>query len=382
MHKDRITLSAQAVAGRGGQGLNFLHMMQGYAEDFEVYTFSRGLTQGFPGKRIEPSRLLSSLGRVPLFRRNHAWLDLQNAMHFDRQVSGELQLKGGFFQGVTGQCLESLEVARKMGALTILDCVTLHARTFRNRQLDEGDKFGLAPRISKAMLQRMEAEYASSDRIRVMSHVAKADMVKQGVPAEKIVVSTPPVDCLDFPQADFSKGVFRISYVGMLEPAKGVRHLLEAYSLLSPGRDVELVFWGGFGSRRMVRFFKPYLDAHPGIRVQPGSIRTHGLDEVYGSSHVLVHPSLADGFGYVVQEAMACGLPVIVTDSAGSSDMVQDGQNGYIVPAGDTNAIVERLKFLLENPGTLSGLGACARDTVKGTNMESFRKSLLELTCR
>ncbi|MDE0821943.1 MAG: glycosyltransferase, partial [Opitutales bacterium] len=109
-------------------------------------------------------------------------------------------------------------------------------------------------------------------------------------------------------------------------------------------------------------------------------IRDHGLHEVYAKSSVLVHPSLADGFGYVVQEAMACGLPVIVTDATGAADLVTDGRNGFVVPAGDAQSIADRLAHLIQCPSLLPTLGRCALDTVKNTNMQAFTESLANLT--
>jgi glycosyltransferase involved in cell wall biosynthesis len=93
---------------------------------------------------------------------------------------------------------------------------------------------------------------------------------------------------------------------------------------------------------------------------------------------VLVHPSLADGFSYAVAEAMACGLPVIVSDNTGAADLVEDGVQGYVVPTGDAHAIAERLHHLHSHPELLAQMGARARETIRRSlTLERFRQPLL-----
>ena len=66
--------------------------------------------------------------------------------------------------------------------------------------------------------------------------------------------------------------------------------------------------------------------------------------EVLRRAHVFVHPSFEDGFGYAPMEALAVGVPVIVTDQTGMAEYVQEGVNGSVVPAGDVEALAERLR--------------------------------------
>ena len=87
--------------------------------------------------------------------------------------------------------------------------------------------------------------------------------------------------------------------------------------------------------------------------------------EVYGKSTVLVHPSLSEGFGYVVAEAMASGIPVIVSRNAGAADLVVDGENGYVVPARDWEAIRDRLAHLASHPALVEKMGRAARATMR-----------------
>jgi starch synthase len=67
----------------------------------------------------------------------------------------------------------------------------------------------------------------------------------------------------------------------------------------------------------------------------------------------------------VVPQAMACGLPVIVSENVGARDLVQEGVNGFIVPIRSPHVIAERLRFLFANRDVATRMGKAARDTVR-----------------
>ena len=78
--------------------------------------------------------------------------------------------------------------------------------------------------------------------------------------------------------------------------------------------------------------------------------------------------------GPVVAEAMASGIPAIVTHRTGASDLIVDGHNGYIVPPGDHDAIRDRLFHLAHRPGLLREMGRAARETARSMTFEKFRQ--------
>jgi len=65
---------------------------------------------------------------------------------------------------------------------------------------------------------------------------------------------------------------------------------------------------------------------------------------------VFVHPSYEDGFGYAPAEALACGTPVVVTADTGMNEHVRDGINGFIVPTGRADALLDRLQAVAARP--------------------------------
>jgi glycosyltransferase involved in cell wall biosynthesis len=375
VNKKALVLAANAVARQGGQGLNLQHMVEALREDFELSLFCRD-ADAPRTHRVPASRLSTVMGRVPLLRRRRDWMVLASDLHFDRYVAANLPA-ADVFQGVVGQCAESLQAARRRGMRTVLDVVNTHVDDFRAHVDRESRKFGLKGNIGPGMYQRILTEYRTADVVRVMSERAKRTFLARGFPEEKLVVASPPMDLGEFPQATFPQDVFRVSFVGLIEPWKGFHYLLEAWDALKL-KDAELVLWGGSGSRAATHMLQDFQARHASLQVRPVEVRRVGYGEVYGKTSVLVHPSLADGFSYAVVEAMACGVPVIVTDNTGAADLVEDGVNGYVVPTADARAIAERLEHLHRHPELLPRMGQQAREAVRRhLTPENFRRPLV-----
>lgn len=155
--------------------------------------------------------------------------------------------------------------------------------------------------------------------------------------------------------------------VGRLDdPRKRIDLLLEAYARLPPPvRDrVRLVlagasgppesFWRrveALGLRQRIRYVKrPDQDA---------------LVALYQHACVFALPSDEEGFGVVIAEAMACGVPVVSTRSGGPDGIIKDGVDGYLVPLDSADLLGHRLQILLEDPAANLCMGEHARRTVE-----------------
>jgi glycosyltransferase involved in cell wall biosynthesis len=138
--------------------------------------------------------------------------------------------------------------------------------------------------------------------------------------------------------------------VGRFIPNKGVSELLEAYANLEATirSTVGLVLAGdGVLKEQLV---KRAAQISPGTVRFPGFVQKDRLPELYTLADAFVFPTLSDPWGFVVNEAMACGLPVIATDVAGCvADLVQGGWNGCVVPAGDVPRLTSALSQLATN---------------------------------
>jgi glycosyltransferase involved in cell wall biosynthesis len=350
-------------------------MIEALEENFQLSVFcGGGESNGVAINVVPRSKRAAFIGRIPILRRLRDWQTWYSNVDHDRFVARALA-PADVFQGATGQCLDSFQAARTFKARTVLDVVTLHIDYFGQQLDQECADFGIRPTLSRSMRHRILEEYRQADLIRVMSQVAKRTFLERGFKEERIVVATPPFPLDEFPEADFNQPVFRACFVGLIEPWKGFHYLIQAFNAADLP-DSELVLWGGPGSRSVSSYLREQTARNPRIVVRPVEIRQVGYAGVYGTSSVLVHPSLSDGFAYVVGEAMACGIPVIVTSCSGAADLVQDGVNGYVIPPRDVSAIRDRLVQLAKDPGLVRKLGAAARQTIQSLTAERFRAAL------
>src|SRR5207244_3844232 len=124
---------------------------------------------------------------------------LISTRHFDRFVAAHLP-QAELFQGVTGQCLRSLQEAKSRGCRTIVDSVTNHIDDFVQHQRRECARFGIRPSIGESMRRRMLREYEQADLIRVMSDGAAMTFISRGIASEKVVVAWPIMHIEEFPQ--------------------------------------------------------------------------------------------------------------------------------------------------------------------------------------
>jgi glycosyltransferase involved in cell wall biosynthesis len=192
------------------------------------------------------------------------------------------------------------------------------------------------------------------------------------VPEERIrVVSygAPPVRPRKQAGSDASRPL-KVLFVGALSQRKGIGYLLDAIEMLES--QVELTLVGGrIAANRRVdaacerwRWFEAL--AHSGVL------------ELMQDADVLVLPSLAEGCALVVPEALACGLPVIVTPNTGTLEFVRDGVEGFVTPICNAEAIAERLNTLDRDRELLASMSRNAQATAAKMSWESYRAHLAE----
>jgi glycosyltransferase involved in cell wall biosynthesis len=374
LQRKKLIISANAVPLQGGQGLNLFQMIEGAREAFETTVFCREASEKqrpLVTNLVPDSSLSRFIASVPVLRRLRDWQTFFSSAHFDDYVARRLPASD-IFQGATGQCAKSLAAAKEKGARTLLDVVTMHIEDFTAEQDRECALFGVRPSISRSLRRRILQEYERADLIRVMSGPARESFLARGFSPERVVAIIPPINPEDFAEAQFDEPKFRVSFVGLIEPWKGFHYLVEAFDALDLP-DSELVLWGGTGARPISRYLQERMARNSRIKLRLVDI-SRFYREVYVRSSVLVHPSLTDGFGYVVAEAMASGIPVIVTPNTGASELVRDGHNGYVVQPRDLDALRDRLTYLAQHPSRLREMGRNARQDMRGLTFEKFRQ--------
>jgi glycosyltransferase involved in cell wall biosynthesis len=207
------------------------------------------------------------------------------------------------------------------------------------------------------MVERVQREYELAMRVRVSSHWSKGSFIENGVPAGKIAVFQQPVNLSRFrPAREFppAKGPLRVCFVGSLDLRKGFVYLLQAAKLVGTERiSLEVV---GASGDRVCKLLLMRERAGLALCCTPGDPLP-----TYQSAELMVLPTLEDGSPFAAAEAMACGLPVIVTNCCGSAEWVRPGVTGWIVPTASAEALAAALEDALSRRDQLRLMGAAAR---------------------
>jgi glycosyltransferase involved in cell wall biosynthesis len=169
-----------------------------------------------------------------------------------------------------------------------------------------------------------------------------------------------------------------IAFAGLLSEAKGLDDLLRAVAHLSKkGRAVEVRIAGSGDQRHWMRVAEAYGVAGQAVFV--GWLTGEEKLSFYKGARVFCMPSHFESFGIATLEAMFCGVPVVGTRLGGFLDLVEDGVSGYLVEAGDAQALAEALETLLDDPGLCLEMGAAGLAKAKmGYRMASIVKRYVD----
>jgi glycosyltransferase involved in cell wall biosynthesis len=207
----------------------------------------------------------------------------------------------------------------------------------------------------------------------VASSYTRQSLVEHGLPAERVHVVPYGVDTNVFHRRQKPSGTTgpcKVIFVGSLTQRKGLMYLLEAVRALKT-RQLHLTLCGrGFVDYPLL---DAYSDLNADIRI---NLPTSELVEEVKESHIFVFPSLVEGFGHVVLQAMSCGAPVIATDHTCAPDVMRDGEHGFIVPIRDAQAISEKLAWGLDHRSDLAGMGQAAAARAGLFTWERFREGI------
>lgn len=223
----------------------------------------------------------------------------------------------------------------------------------------------------EAKLARKERELELADTVVVPSRFVRETLASSKVAPERVRVI--PYGCSDpktVPRETNLHAPLRLLAVGGLSQRKGLSYLFAAVRQL--GTAVRLTVIG----KREGGSACPALDAELARVRYIESLPHPEILREMRAHDVLLFPTLFDGFGLVILEALSQGLPVISTPNSGAPDVLSDGVDGFIIPIRDSEALVERVARLARDRSLLRDMSEAALATARRATWDVYRQRL------
>jgi glycosyltransferase involved in cell wall biosynthesis len=239
---------------------------------------------------------------------------------------------------------------------------------------------------SRTMLRLVAAVYPSADRIVAISRGVKDSLVRLGISGDKVRVIYNPQNLGSIAsaianvssRAPVSRRPFTIVTAGRLSPQKDYPTLLQAFrQVCDSGVDAKLIVLGNGPDQQKLKVLAEELKID-------GRVEWKGwLPDPYpvmAGSDLFVLTSRWEGFGNVIVEAMACGLPVVSTDcESGPREILGGGEYGVLVPVGDSRAVADAIRRLSSDPEALATLRVRGQQRAQDFDLTHIANEYVEI---
>jgi len=210
------------------------------------------------------------------------------------------------------------------------------------------------------------------------------ELALQSAPHQKIEQIYNGVDTDFYKQGTRTLGErtkeFRILLASRLSKRKGFNYAIDAFvELFDLYPHIRMHIAGGEGNAMEELKEQVKKNRLDGRVVFSGLYTKEESPAIYNSADVFVMPSLNEGMSNNLLEALASGLPVLMTPTGGAEELVRDGENGYLIKMKDTESIVEKLKILIENPEMCDAFGNASRLVAQTMNWENVASEYVKL---
>jgi glycosyltransferase involved in cell wall biosynthesis len=300
---------------------------------------------------------LRRVGRAMPVRVEQA-IDFFACRAFDRQLAGQLaRVDACAVVACEISALDTFRAAKERGMATILDAPSVH-----HAVQDRVTPFAEAHWLHERIVAVKRAEIALADCVLTVSDLARGGYVEAGAPESRVHAVALGADTRwftpDTPGRTDSTSPFTFLFVGSTIHRKGIDLLLDAFA----GVQRRL------RARARLMVVGPRGDCHAllerssarDVVIRPAVAQSE-LREIYRGADCFVLPSRHDSFGMAVLEAMACGLPAIVSEMVGAREAIEEGKSGWVVPLADAQALAERMTWCAENRAALAEMGPAVR---------------------
>jgi glycosyltransferase involved in cell wall biosynthesis len=281
--------------------------------------------------------------------------------------------------GIEYGALEALRVARNLGKTAVIGFLSPHHEILNQWVYPEYSRFPelLTPyaerlmRLTRLRTDRKNEEARLADIVHTASRFTANSLIKYaGVDAKNVISvplgGPPAIQAAELPDAPSQPVKF--IYSGPVSVRKGAHYLLQAWRLLEAGPIASLDIFGTMLLPARCLENVSYVTLR-------GHVSSAALRQAYTEASVLIFPTLCDGFGMVVQEAFAHGLPVITTTNAGAADLIEEGKNGFVIPPRDPEALAQIMSWCIAHPEELWKMRVAALKTAESWTWRDFRET-------
>ena len=274
---------------------------------------------------------------------------------------------------------EAFVAAKATGAIRILDLPSLSSRGLERLLAREAERFPelgfsedryFRSRFPQRQARR-DAEIATADLIVCNSTVTRNSHIAEGADGTRMIVvplAAPPTIAELRPRS--RSGPLRLICAGTFGVHKGAHYLLNACrsgKLTGVSIDIYGTITLPAGACTQIPDFVQFH----------GAIGHDELLQQFERADALIFPTLSDGFGLVVTEALSRGLPVITTDRAGAADLIRTQENGLVIPAHDAGAIIEAIHWCLDHRRELDAMRPAALASARARQWPQYRREFM-----
>lgn len=300
---------------------------------------------------------------------------------FDRWVASQVRSQTQAVYGYEHACLATFKRAHELGLACVYELPAAEHDANANLLRGEIARFpalGTAyskhtARLQTRRSQRRLAEWNLAHVVITNSTYTRRTYEQAGRDVSKVHVvplGAPPIAPAGLEGGSHGQGPLRVLWVGSFSIIKGAHYLLSAWKTWAP-KDAILDIYGR-------SLLPPAAVGEPSASMRfAGTVPHCELANVYRTADILVLPSLSDGFGQVVTEALSNGLPVIASQCVGSSDLISPGENGFLVQAGSSDDLVSALEWCATHRDKLATMRKAAMATAAGWQWTDYHKALV-----
>lgn len=352
-----------------------------YTPDFAHFLTGKRFNSGLPSRKV--TSLWANLLYQKVFRGSYAVSDARLSKYaVEKAMKKNAHL---FLSSYTAY--EAFSKVRKEGLDKKCLLFQLHPHPMSIRKIFE-EEISLVPEAKDSILGELEmnqdqyvlnrlvGESSLADSCVVASTFTKETLVENNITVDKIKVVPYGVDASKFPLKQTYNnlnGSLNIIFVGQMIQRKGLYYLLEAVKKLnSPNINLTIVGRGTIDHNLL----NNYISAS-NIHIKINLSHSELVNEFH-KHDVLIFPSLVEGFGQVILEAMSSGLSVICTPNTAGRDLFLTGNEGSIIPIRSIDALTEKIEWCMGNKSELVDMGRAAWATAQKFTWEKFRKEIAE----